>query len=79
MYNPGEIMTAIAEEFEVIWSPLHGPRDRNGEFIVRAQHFYQAVSAGGADGPQRVGAALQLRNAQVIRRVALQPLQGVLT
>lgn len=58
---------------------MHGPGDSDEEFLPRIQHIYQAVSAGGADGPQGVGAAFQLRDAQVVRHVALQPLQGLLT
>lgn len=69
----------IPKEFGGRWSPLHGPGDSDGELVLREQHIDQAEPAGGADGPQGVGAALQLCDAQVVRQVALQPLQGVLT
>lgn len=58
--------------------PLHGPGHSDGEVFFGAQHIYKGVSAGWTDGPQRVGAAFQHCNDQVVVRVALQPLQGVL-
>lgn len=59
--------------------PLHRPRHGDEELILRIQHCNQVFLAGRTDGPQRVGAAFQLCDAQVIRGVTLQPLQGRLT
>ena len=59
--------------------PLDGPFNSDGEFLIRSQHVYQVGSAGWTNSPQRVGAAFELCNDQVVRQVALQPLQGVLT
>lgn len=58
--------------------PLHGPGHGDGEFFRGVQHLDQVLPAGRTDGPQRVGAALQLSDDQVVWHVALQPLQGSL-
>lgn len=55
--------------------PLHRPGDGDLEsFIICSQHVYQVLSAGWADGPQRVGAALELRDDQIVFNIGLQPL-----
>lgn len=59
--------------------PLHRPGNGDEELILRIQHCDQVFLAGRTDGPQRVGAAFQLCDAQVLRGVTLQPLQGRLT
>lgn len=59
--------------------PLHRPGHGDEELILRTEHVYEVLPAGRTDGPQRVGAAFQLRDAQVRRGVTLQPLHGLLT
>ena len=59
--------------------PLHGPGHSDGEFFAfGGQHIYKCFPAGWTDGPQRVGAAFHHCNGQILVRVALQPLQGIL-
>lgn len=59
--------------------PLHRPGHGDEQLILRIQHCNQVFLAGRTDGPQRVGVAFQLCDAQVLRAVTLQPLQGRLT
>lgn len=58
---------------------MNGPGYGDGEFFFRFQHVDQVVSAGGADGPQGVGAALQLSDDQIFWSVVLQKLNGHLS
>lgn len=51
--------------------PLNGPGHSDGKVLARAQHLYQIGPARRTDGPQRVGAALELSDDQVVRHVAL--------
>lgn len=74
-------MESVREGYMTIFFhcvPLHRPGHSDGEFLIGAQHFYQVFSAGWTDGPQRVGAAFQFCDVQVLCHVALQPLQGFL-
>ena len=57
--------------------PLDGPGQCEGE-VVQAEHLAEVGPAGRTDGPQRVTAALQLGQRDVLPAVRLQELQGTL-
>lgn len=57
--------------------PLDGPRYSQWE-VVQAEHLAQVLPAGGADGPQRVAAALKLCYCHILVSVRLQELQSTL-
>lgn len=57
--------------------PLDGPRHSQWE-VVQAEHLAQVLPAGGADGPQRVAAALKFCHRHILVTVRLQKLQSTL-
>lgn len=57
--------------------PLDGPRHSQRE-VVQAEHLAQVLPAGGADGPQRVAAALKFCHRHILMTVRLQELQSTL-
>lgn len=58
--------------------PLDGPGHGDWEGGIFAQDVHQVLPAGGADGPEGVGAALQLGYRDVLFGIGLQELHGSL-
>lgn len=58
--------------------PLDRPCHGDWKWSVFAQDVHQVLPAGGADGPEGVGAALQLSHCDVLFGVSLQELHGTL-
>lgn len=56
---------------------MNSPGQRQGE-VVQTEDLAQVLPARGADGPQRVTAALQLRHRHILMSIGLQELQGTL-
>lgn len=58
---------------------MHRPFNGDGKLIIGLQDVDESLSAGGADGPQRVGAALQLGYGQVFMCIGLKKWHNLLT
>lgn len=71
------LLHAVTSQLVAAVKPLDGPGHGQRE-VVQAEHLAQVLPAGGADGPQRVAAALKLCHRHVFVTVCLQELQSTL-